>query len=126
MRLQHPLLHLLRQLLHSPDMPRETQDWFVVVVRSGNERVGLCVDATVEMTEIVIKSLGEGLGHTAGVVGASILADGHPGLILDVADVIRLAIGHYRGRMSEVARRLGIGRSTLYRKLADLGIDTAA
>jgi DNA-binding NtrC family response regulator len=42
------------------------------------------------------------------------------------ADVIRLAIGHYRGRMTEVARRLGIGRSTLYRKLADLGIDNAA
>lgn len=42
------------------------------------------------------------------------------------ADVIRLAIGHYRGRMSEVARRLGIGRSTLYRKLSDLGIDNAA
>ena len=42
------------------------------------------------------------------------------------ADVIRLAIGHYRGRMSEVARRLGIGRSTLYRKLAELGIDSAA
>ena len=39
------------------------------------------------------------------------------------ADVIRLAIGHYRGRMSEVARRLGIGRSTLYRKLGDLGIE---
>ncbi|ROT94938.1 sigma-54-dependent Fis family transcriptional regulator [Altererythrobacter sp. FM1] len=42
------------------------------------------------------------------------------------ADVIRLAIGHYRGRMTEVARRLGIGRSTLYRKLGDLGIDNAA
>lgn len=42
------------------------------------------------------------------------------------ADVIRLAIGHYRGRMTEVARRLGIGRSTLYRKLSDLGIDNAA
>lgn len=42
------------------------------------------------------------------------------------ADIIRLAIGHYRGRMTEVARRLGIGRSTLYRKLGDLGIDTAA
>ncbi len=39
------------------------------------------------------------------------------------ADVIRLAIGHYRGRMTEVARRLGIGRSTLYRKLGDLGIE---
>ena len=33
------------------------------------------------------------------------------------ADVIRFAIGHYRGQMSEVARRLKIGRSTLYRKL---------
>ena len=42
------------------------------------------------------------------------------------ADVIRLAIGHYCGRMTEVARRLGIGRSTLYRKLSDLGIDNAA
>jgi len=42
------------------------------------------------------------------------------------ADVIRLAIGHYRGRMTEVARRLGIGRSTLYRKLNDLGIGDAA
>lgn len=42
------------------------------------------------------------------------------------ADVIRLAIGHYRGRMTEVARRLGIGRSTLYRKLGDLGIDNVA
>ena len=41
------------------------------------------------------------------------------------ADVIRLAIGHYRGRMTEVARRLGIGRSTLYRKLGDLGIENS-
>ncbi|MDE2043317.1 MAG: sigma-54-dependent Fis family transcriptional regulator, partial [Alphaproteobacteria bacterium] len=36
------------------------------------------------------------------------------------ADIIHLAISHYRGRMSEVARRLGIGRATLYRRLADL------
>ena len=42
------------------------------------------------------------------------------------ADVIRLAIGHYRGRMTEVARRLGIGRSTLYRKLGELGIGDIA
>ena len=36
------------------------------------------------------------------------------------------AIGHYRGRMTEVARRLGMGRSTLYRKLGELGIGDAA
>jgi DNA-binding NtrC family response regulator len=53
--------------------------------------------------------------------------DGHLRPLEEIeADVIRLAIGHYRGRMTEVARRLGIGRSTLYRKLGELGIDTAA
>jgi len=39
------------------------------------------------------------------------------------ADLIRYAITHYRGQMSEVARRLGIGRSTLYRKLEALGLN---
>jgi DNA-binding NtrC family response regulator len=38
-------------------------------------------------------------------------------------DLIRFALRYYRGQMSEVARRLGIGRSTLYRKLKDYGID---
>ncbi len=53
--------------------------------------------------------------------------DGHLRTLEEIeADIIRLAIGHYRGRMTEVARRLGIGRSTLYRKLGELGIDTAA
>ena len=41
-------------------------------------------------------------------------------------DLIQHAIEVYAGHMSEVARRLGIGRSTLYRKLSELGIDTAA
>jgi DNA-binding NtrC family response regulator len=54
-------------------------------------------------------------------------SDGHLRPLDEIeADIIRLAIGHYRGRMTEVARRLGIGRSTLYRKLGDLGIETAA
>jgi DNA-binding NtrC family response regulator len=38
-------------------------------------------------------------------------------------EMIRLAIEHYKGQMSEVARRLGIGRSTLYRKLKEMGIE---
>jgi DNA-binding NtrC family response regulator len=38
------------------------------------------------------------------------------------AEVIRFAIARYRGQMSEVARRLKIGRSTLYRKLEEIGI----
>ncbi|MBT4488444.1 MAG: sigma-54-dependent Fis family transcriptional regulator [Rhodospirillaceae bacterium] len=39
------------------------------------------------------------------------------------ADMIRLAIDKYDGQMTEVARRLGIGRSTLYRKVSEFGID---
>ena len=38
-------------------------------------------------------------------------------------DLIRFALKFYDGQMSRVARRLGIGRSTLYRKLKDYGID---
>jgi DNA-binding NtrC family response regulator len=37
-------------------------------------------------------------------------------------EIIRFAIAHYRGQMSEVARRLQIGRSTLYRKLDSVGL----
>ncbi|MEO1569028.1 MAG: sigma-54 dependent transcriptional regulator [Pseudomonadota bacterium] len=38
-------------------------------------------------------------------------------------DVIQLAIDHYAGHMSEVSRKLGIGRSTLYRKVREYGLD---
>ena len=34
-------------------------------------------------------------------------------------DLIELAIETYEGKMSEIARRLGMGRSTLYRKLRE-------
>ncbi|MCC6920762.1 MAG: sigma-54-dependent Fis family transcriptional regulator [Alphaproteobacteria bacterium] len=37
-------------------------------------------------------------------------------------DLIRFAIELYDGHMSEVARRLGIGRSTLYRKMREIGL----
>jgi DNA-binding NtrC family response regulator len=41
-------------------------------------------------------------------------------------EIIRFAISHYRGQMSEVARRLKIGRSTLYRKLDEIDAERAA
>jgi DNA-binding NtrC family response regulator len=50
--------------------------------------------------------------------------DGHVRPLADVeSDMIALAVRHYEGHLSEVARRLGIGRSTLYRKLAELGLN---
>ena len=40
--------------------------------------------------------------------------------------MIRFALAHYRGQMSEMARKLGIGRSTLYRKMKDFGLNDGA
>ena len=51
--------------------------------------------------------------------------DGHMRELVDIeAEAIRAAIERYDGRMSEVARRLKIGRSTLYRKLKEYGLDS--
>jgi len=54
--------------------------------------------------------------------------DGDIRSLADVeAEMIRLAVARYKGHMTIVARKLGIGRSTLYRKLKELGIsDTVA
>ena len=38
-------------------------------------------------------------------------------------DLIQLAIEIYSGHMTEVAKRLGIGRSTLYRKVREQGLE---
>ncbi|WP_339864447.1 sigma-54 dependent transcriptional regulator [Paremcibacter congregatus] len=50
--------------------------------------------------------------------------DGNVRPLQDVEqDLITYAMKKYDGRMSEVARRLGVGRSTLYRKVSELGLD---
>lgn len=70
-------------------------------------------------------------GHSDAALAESLRNDimsfdgeGHMRKLEDVeGDMIRQAIDHYSGQMSEVARRLGIGRSTLYRKVRELGLD---
>ena len=41
------------------------------------------------------------------------------------AETIKFALAYYRGQMSAVARKLGIGRSTLYRKMKEYGFHQA-
>ncbi|MBM3626078.1 MAG: sigma-54-dependent Fis family transcriptional regulator, partial [Alphaproteobacteria bacterium] len=53
-----------------------------------------------------------------------IAANGEMRTLEDIeAATIRFALAHYRGQMSEIARRLGIGRSTLYRKMKEYGLE---
>ncbi len=63
--------------------------------------------------------------HEPGGSGVNVTGiDGHLRKLEEIEhELIRFAIEKYDGHMSEVARRLGIGRSTLYRKLRDMGID---
>lgn len=64
-------------------------------------------------------------GAVAPTLGIPALTqDGEIRTLTDIeADLIRLALGHYRGHITEVARRLGIGRSTLYRKMREFGLE---
>ncbi|MCP8894241.1 sigma-54 dependent transcriptional regulator [Shinella daejeonensis] len=67
-----------------------------------------------------------GAGEPAGLenVIASVDRGGHVRKLAEVEEeLIRFALKFYRGQMSQVARKLGIGRSTLYRKLKDYDID---
>ena len=51
-------------------------------------------------------------------------SDGHIKRLVDIeGEAIARALSLYRGRMTETARRLGIGRSTLYRKIDELQLD---
>jgi DNA-binding NtrC family response regulator len=77
-------------------------------------------------------TIGAPLAHaaprTSGSFGISATdAAGHMRKLEEIeGELIRMAIERYHGRMAEVARRLGIGRSTLYRKLKDLGLEQPA
>jgi DNA-binding NtrC family response regulator len=49
--------------------------------------------------------------------------DGHARPLKEIKDeVLKFAIVHYQGQMSEVARRLNIGRSTIYRRIEIMDI----
>jgi two-component system chemotaxis sensor kinase CheA len=66
-------------------------DSIVMVVEDAGRQVALLVDELLDQQQIVIKSLGSGIAEVPGVSGVSILADGRPGLILDIAGLVRLA-----------------------------------
>lgn len=70
-----------------------------------------------------IASLREVVDKTA-VSDRFVAQSGEVAALADVErDLIVFALRHYGYRMSRVARALGIGRSTLYRKLREYGLD---
>jgi two-component system chemotaxis sensor kinase CheA len=84
-----PLLRLDR-LFGLAGAKSDPTEALVVVVEGMGRRIGLLVDEVVTQQQVVIKSLGEGMGDTRFMSGAAILSDGRVGLILNVDEIATL------------------------------------
>jgi len=69
----------------------EPTESLLVVVEDDGRKCGLLVDDLSGQQQVVIKSLGDGLGRVKGVSGAAIMGDGKVSLILDVPGLMNLA-----------------------------------
>jgi two-component system, chemotaxis family, sensor kinase CheA len=63
-------------------------DRAVVVAEGADGRIGLCVDALLGQQEAVLKPLGEVLGAVGGLSAVTVLGNGRPVFILDVARLL--------------------------------------
>ena len=81
----------LDNALGDPPRPLATNErGFVnlVVVRSRGTEMALAVDAFVGQHEIVLKSLSQVAGERKGLAGATVMADGSVGLVVDIAALL--------------------------------------
>jgi len=63
----------------------------LVIVEGDSRKCALMVDELLGQQQVVIKSLGEGIGNLKGISGAAIMGDGNISLILDTPGIMQLA-----------------------------------
>lgn len=90
--------------LHSTQKDEQV-NFFVVVVNTGNQKVGLMVDALLGQEEVVIKPLVDYLHEQNCFSGATIIGDGRISLILDVYELINMATNNQVKKHQEQERR---------------------
>ena len=78
-------LNVLGDILGSDTIEHDKDEYPVVVVKIGKNKIGFIVSQLIGQQEIVIKSLGRFLSKIDGITGGTILGDGNVALILDVA-----------------------------------------
>jgi len=81
-----PLLRLDR-LLGVPNAIQDPTRAIVVIVEGAGRKVGLLVDEVVAQQQVVIKTMGEGMGQVRFISGAAILSDGRVGLIVNIEEI---------------------------------------
>jgi len=84
-----PLVRLY-SLFGVPPVHENPWDAIIVVVEGEKSSKCLLVDEIIGKTEVVIKSLGNGVGKIKGVSGGAILGDGRIGLILDTEGLFEI------------------------------------
>lgn len=65
---------------------------FIVVVGSGDKKMGLMVDSLIGEEDVVIKPLKDRYTLSPGIAGATILGDGKVSLIIDVSQLLELGL----------------------------------
>jgi two-component system chemotaxis sensor kinase CheA len=85
-----PIIRLYRLFGVVPSTEDPTESLLVIVEDNG-QKCCLLVDELLGQQQVVIKSLGEGLGKVTGISGGAIMGDGRVSLILDIAGIIELA-----------------------------------
>ena len=86
-------LYRLSRLLGGTATNEDPTNALVVIVQDDDRRCCLMVDELLGQQQVVIKSLGEGVGKVRGISGGAILGDGNVSLILDVPSLIDAASG---------------------------------
>ena len=81
-----PLIRVADAFKLTNHQPREKH--FIVVVRIGEQNIGLLVDELVGQQEVVIKSMGERLKNIPGIAGATEIGEKKPILVLDPESMV--------------------------------------
>jgi two-component system, chemotaxis family, sensor kinase CheA len=71
---------------------KEREHLFVVIVGSGDKKMGLVVDSLIGEEDVVIKPLKDKYTNSPGIAGATILGDGTVSLIIDVSQLLDLGV----------------------------------
>lgn len=99
----------LNQLFRIPSK-KSSEYNFIVIVGSGDNKMGLMVDSLIGEEDVVIKPLKDRFTNSPGIAGATILGDGTVSLIIDVSQLLDLGV-----RQEQEARRnkaIAIGRGS--------------
>ncbi|MCK4605860.1 MAG: chemotaxis protein CheA [candidate division Zixibacteria bacterium] len=86
-----PLINLVEVLKSVTGAFAMSEKPYILVVGLAEKKLGIMVDRFLGEEEVVIKSMGDYLGSTDGIAGATILGDGRIRLIVDLIGLFSLA-----------------------------------